>query len=821
MLVRLSQFSGIIPRSDPHLLPPSAAVVAENCKMVSGNLRPWKNPVTVNTPTKAGVKKTIYLYEGSFWLSWTQDVDVAKRPLSNDSFKRLYWTGEGTPKMSTYDLITTGGTDYPHASYDLGIPAPVDAPTLALGPDWTENSGLPSSGKWSVTFGNGVFVAVKYNSAVAATSTDGVTWTPRTLSATANWNAITFGNGLFVTVASASTAASTSPDGITWTPRVLSGFSPWSGIAYGNGIFVAVAAGTAGVATSPDGITWTDHTTPNAPDTICYGSGIFVGKLQSADVASTSPDGITWTRRSLPASITVNVNATVFGNGVFVFFGTGSNTAITSTDGIIWVVRTLPSVQSWTAAAFGDGIFVALASGSNVVVSSVDLGATWSLRSTVTAGTWYSATFGLTKFISVTSTSSEVGILSSIDQTKLETRSYVYRYLSSYGEVGMPSPASVTVDVWPGQTVVLSGMDGAPAGNYNIASIEIYRTNTGSTTTAFQYVATIAVGTTTYTDSIALGALGEVLNSLLWSMPPSDLAGLITLPNGSLCGYSGSQLCFSVPYQPQAWPVNQRYPLFDAIMGIKSYGMNVLATTVASPYAVTIGSDLTVLQPQKLESGYACVSKRGVVEMSGTVAYPEPNGLMLAGVNGVQLITAQVLDKDSWAALDPATISAYYYGGLYIAFTDLGCFAFNIGSIAYNTAGNASFVDQTLVNITGIPATAGYHDPATGNLYLAVGTNIQLWDGATTYMTYVWKSRPFVSNSPVNMSCGRVFADAYPVTFKLYVDGALKSTASVADDKPFRLPTGYRGKEFAVQMEGTYNIFEVFLSDSMSELRRS
>ena len=47
---------------------------------------------------------------------------------------------------------------------------------------------LPSSASWySVTYGNGLFVAVATGSSTTATSPDGITWTARTLPSSANW----------------------------------------------------------------------------------------------------------------------------------------------------------------------------------------------------------------------------------------------------------------------------------------------------------------------------------------------------------------------------------------------------------------------------------------------------------------------------------------------------------------------------------------------------------------------------------------------------------------------------------------------------------
>ena len=70
------------------------------------------------------------------------------------------------------------------------------------------------------------------------------TWTARTLPSSSNWRSVTYGNGLFVAVESGGTAAATSPDGVTWTARTLPSSSNWYSVTYGNGLFVAVASGS-------------------------------------------------------------------------------------------------------------------------------------------------------------------------------------------------------------------------------------------------------------------------------------------------------------------------------------------------------------------------------------------------------------------------------------------------------------------------------------------------------------------------------------------------------------------------------------------------
>ena len=117
------------------------------------------------------------------------------------------------------------------------------------GAPWTQRT-LPTNAYWSsVTYGNGVFVAVVSSSNITATSLDGITWTQRALPVSGSWSSVTYGNGVFVAVMNGGSIAATSPDGITWTQRALPVSGSWSSVTYGNGVFVAVVNGSSIAAT--------------------------------------------------------------------------------------------------------------------------------------------------------------------------------------------------------------------------------------------------------------------------------------------------------------------------------------------------------------------------------------------------------------------------------------------------------------------------------------------------------------------------------------------------------------------------------------------
>jgi hypothetical protein len=153
MRVNLDRFGGEIPRREKHLLNDWNADVAINCKLWSGALQPMRGLLERNDPTKVGTIRTIYRYakninddSGGFFLHWTEDVDVVQAAIADDTEERLYWSGEGAPKMSYASIITAGGgTNYPTNSYLLGVPAPSSAPTLVVSGDADEGLAVDSA----------------------------------------------------------------------------------------------------------------------------------------------------------------------------------------------------------------------------------------------------------------------------------------------------------------------------------------------------------------------------------------------------------------------------------------------------------------------------------------------------------------------------------------------------------------------------------------------------------------------------------------------------------------------------------------------------
>jgi hypothetical protein len=132
--VRLDNVNGIAPKLDPRTLPPNMAQAAENCRMFSGGIDPYLQPFAVATPTKADLGTVLSIYplrdgETLYWLNWLKEVDVARASIPDDGSQRIYYTGDGEPRVTNFALATVIA-DYPATAHVLGVPAPLAAPTV-------------------------------------------------------------------------------------------------------------------------------------------------------------------------------------------------------------------------------------------------------------------------------------------------------------------------------------------------------------------------------------------------------------------------------------------------------------------------------------------------------------------------------------------------------------------------------------------------------------------------------------------------------------------------------------------------------------------
>ena len=390
-----------------------------------------------------------------------------------------------------------------------------------------------------------------------------------------------------------------------------------------------------------------------------------------------------------------------------------------------------------------------------------------------------------------------------------EIRSYVVTYVTDKGSEGPPSDPVIAQSILPGEYITLSGIPTGPGGNYNITTKRIYRTVTTDSSSEYQLVAELAVATDTYQDNVSSLNLGGVLPSEEWYPPPTDMVNLGVMPNGIMYGLSGNSVCFSKAFLPNAWGPLDRQALPYTPIGAGHFDNTVVVLTDKNPVLFT-GTDPESMSQEELGINQACLSKRSVVNTPYGVVFASPDGLIMIGPQGYKNLTQSYFTRDQWNALDPSTIMGVFHDNRYIGFYDDGtnqkCFILD----PTDSESGLRYADTHAVH--------AYSDAFTDELFLLIGSNVHTWNSGSN-LSYTWRSKLFELTRAQTPTAARITADSYAsITFNLYVDGALKHTQSVTNGNAFRMPRGYKGRLFQVEVVATDVITRIEVASSSAGL---
>ena len=391
------------------------------------------------------------------------------------------WSSGGTlPSSANWRSVTFGNGVF--IAVTAGS-SNLTARSLDGGVTWSSGGTLPSSNYWiSVAYGNGAFVAVagrqlaavelgvgiQITTSSAAYSFDGgVTWNASTLPFNTSWTSVTYGNGVFVAVDGLNGSAYSFNGGAYWLGIYTTANLITTGVTYGNGKFVTICSSSNISETliiKPNPTTETLNKTKTLNSSISYitnsnlqnytstahGNGIYVAINNVGNTALCSNDGKTWSASTLPGSsfwqvtfaknrfvavsqsavgaysfdgvnwtaTTLHTSGTYFWRGVtwdsnrklFVSFDINLFKLITSADGITWSAPfgTLP-YQCNQIVSSSTGTWIVIA-GSGSYAYSTDGGLTWT-SSTFPVGfrnTGQYITYGNGKFVAIQNNSNVI-----------------------------------------------------------------------------------------------------------------------------------------------------------------------------------------------------------------------------------------------------------------------------------------------------------------------------------------------------------------------------------------------------------------------------
>lgn len=333
------------------------------------------------------------------------------------------------------------------------------------------------------------------------------------------------------------------------------------------------------------------------------------------------------------------------------------------------------------------------------------------------------------------------------------SRFYLYTFINDLGEESAPSPVSALTTGKVDATWTLSGFSAAPtndrAVNYNTGTLKQRLYRTAGTLSGFQLVAERTASASDWVDTTLDAAmLGDDLITDGWLVAPTDIKGMISLPNGAMAAFRKNQLLFSEPYQPHAWPLAYRYNTESEIVGISAFGTTVVVCTKTRPY-VADGVTPDVVTMQAVTDIWPCLSKGSVCSVGDGVVFATKHGLAYIGLAGNNIVTRDIYAATDWEELNPGTMVCRSSNGrLYLLYLPTDGSQTQLLRI--------DVMEGKMTTSLEADANTLYVDPMNGELY-TVKKEVYQYDSLYgSRNVFVWKSKQIELPNPVNFGAGLI-----------------------------------------------------------------
>ena len=880
--VKIVGFLGTAPKISPELLPNTAGQIANNCKLYSGDLIPYPQPVVVDNTSRTGTIKTLFALRDpdtdvKKWLSWLTDVDIAVASKTDKDRQRFYYSGDGKPKVSDYELATTGVAPYPTGYYDLGLAPPDDAlqltttagtftekTTASYARDAANIVTVVTSAAHGLRTGNSVSVSGFTN--VSGTYTQTGTTRTGTYSQSSGTLSLT------VTITDHGLQTSMVTNLQFSADATINGAYSVSVIDKDTfAITAPVAAARSGTATWTNSgtttiqVTISNHGLANSAQvTLDFTSGtaadgtytVTNAATNTFDIITTVPNTtsgtVRWDIRNFNAT---NVECTVVDSTTLTYFSPGPQTAVTTSSAGRVNLGGLTQARSYTftwitpwdeesiAAKPSDDLFIK--EGISVTVSNIPTAkpAGDNFVRGVKLYRTLAAASG-TEFYLLSTLWFPTGLASVQRTTAVSRVALLYPHnlsvddrfkISGCTDASFDITGGIVTDVIDDYTFEYA-QAGADVANTIVAAGTMYHdVSENPPTTTARYWGD--GGVYTFLDDFDSRDLFDILATDNYDAPPEDLQGLTAIQNNILCGFVGNTLYFSEPGRPHAWPTAYSVNLEHNVVGIGAISGSALVTTDSYPYIVSGSDPANGMSTARIDANFPCLNKNSMVTMGYGIVYSTHDGLAVySPSSGAGIITKLLYNNDTWqTSISPKTVVAEYYGDNYFASHSTGAFIFE-----QDAKVGGFFVDADY------SFTASFYDSIDGIVYYVSGTNgdIYQWDDLTQPSAIQeWKSKVIITKDMINLGAARVVADYTAITeewdeatqewnsalelwdaveqltFRMWVDKQLIYTATVSDGSGFRLPSGYRTDTFEIGVEGNIRVRAIHIAETMLGLR--
>lgn len=767
----------------------------------TGGVRtPWLYDILdfahTTTTYRGGVNPTFdtSITSPSVWLEFNDpDTDVIKSPVVEDEFNRFYWASPSEPpQYNTYNRIQAGSP-----AWLLGVPPPGCAPVVDV-----------TGGGNSLTLGNdtssGEDLAAKPNrvylikvTPTGATQIQDITW----IGDPGNFPTVGFPDAHWVGLLYSDLNGA--PDVLLNTGQIITGLkadqnnvSPFvnpTNLSANTDYWIGIAVDSqmASFFGGPTGqgfdmVSWPNTFTNGPNPTAPVGQ---LGETQVTSDGNNPNDGDVFTLGSWTYRFKNTITAGSF-RAVDVHIGANASATLVNLEHAINGTGGTPGTDYSAGLGAHDLVTASAPVTLAMVITLISSATPADFVVTVITGSTHFKVADATMQDGYQTGLKDFNMFAdALSSDVIESRSYVYTWVSEYGEEGPPSPP-VLLDGWSNGVWTLQLWQPPPNDQgvlRDLKKINIYRTVPGQGgATVFFYVTTVDVGTTEFIDQIPNNtvALNDQLQSTNWFPPPENLQGITVLQNGMVAGFVGTALWFCEPYRPHAWPPSYVLTMDFPIVGLGLTNGALVVCTNANPFVINGSAPSTMAQIRCADVN-PCVSRGSILSGDGAVTYCSPLGLIQVTSAGVATNTTDLwFTREKWEQLVPLKFtraiplaSSYYClgalspDGLDNSVAQQG---FTVELAQDNTSftiwpqpGGHRLGFETLDSPTNFDVDNIMIDPWSG--VACVVSDRQVWyfdfaDPAPTLKVATWKSKVFQQNAKRSYSAMKVFFSVLPGT---------------------------------------------------------
>ena len=435
-------------------------------------------------------------------------------------------------------------------------------------------------------------------------------------------------------------------------------------------------------------------------------------------------------------------------------------------------------------------------------------------------------------------------------------RAYCATYVAG-DEEGQPGQP-VLIKCLDNQSVVVATAGALPTGSYPSLKVRLYRSVTEFTSgeklvnvmdTAWALVGESVSPTASFRDDLpAYSISGDSLLSrehFGFDNEGSTIVALgVTESNHFYYVLANGTVGFSERHLFNAFPLRNRIKLPFEPVGAESFFDDVyVMSSIGSPARVRVNATPeagVAIEAFLYPDTFPCLHEDTISKSSSGVVYASDQGIISVNGEGLRNLTAGLFKYDDFR-MDRVR-SGGWMNGFYICVTEKKRFmiidfadaASGVNELCKVWTADFGFTQEQ------IDANRIQFLPANGDMFIFLDNNIYKLDMYYTpdptseqnSLVWKWVSRTFTLPSPVNFAAARVtrgskqLGSQEDLTFRLYEvlptgTRVLRHESlrpSVIIDE-FRLPSGYKGLYYEIELEGRAWVDEVHLSTSMMELR--